>query len=208
MGTDDAADAPRICVVLLAAGGGSRFTGATHKLLAPLGDTTAAMTPALASTVFERALDHARQAVDAPVLVVTGAVELPLPDDVVELPNPRWAEGQATSLQAAVAHARRLGCSHVVIGLADQPFVGPEAWRTVAEAPDPPETPIVVATYEGRRGNPVRLRRDVWGDLPSSGDEGARSLMRLRPHLVREVACAGSPADIDTLEDLRRWQSS
>jgi molybdenum cofactor cytidylyltransferase len=181
--------------VLLAAGGGSRFDGSTHKLLALLGGVP----------VFRRSLDNLVAAGFDHVLVITGAVELDIDDPgVTILHNAAWLFGQASSLQIAVAAAREHGSDSMVVGLADQPFVPASAWRAIAGAKS--SSPIVVATYVGVRGpNPVRLHRSVWSDLPTDGDEGARPLMRLHPDWIDEVACEGSAADIDTLEDLGSW---
>ena len=120
--------------------------------------------------------------------------------------NPRWAQGQATSLQTALATVEALGADAVSIGLADQPFIAAESWRRVRDAPA--TCRIVVAEYDGAVGpNPVRLDRSVWPLLPTEGDEGARSVIREHAEWVCRVACLGSVGDIDTLEDLERWRN-
>jgi molybdenum cofactor cytidylyltransferase len=182
--------------VVLAAGAGSRFAGHDHKLL----------TPWRGRPLVSWALEHAAGAGLARTWVVTGAVDLvaagAVPEGVEVLVNGRWADGQATSLQVAVSAAELAGLDAIVIGLGDQPLIPTSAWAGVA-APTP--SPITVATYGGRRANPVRLARPVWDLLPTEGDVGARALMRRRPDLVTEVACEGDPVDIDTVEDLQPW---
>ena len=184
--------------IVLAAGGGSRFTasgGDGHKLLAAY----------LGRTVVEWAIETAAAAGLDATYVVRGATDLPRPPlarHVTFVRNDRWHEGMATSLQAGIARARQDGHAAVVVGLGDQPLVQAEAWRRVAQASD---SPIAVATYEGERGNPVRLSSMAWPLLPQQGDEGARVVMRRRPDLVVEVPCPGRSADIDTVEDLATW---
>jgi molybdenum cofactor cytidylyltransferase len=183
-----------LLVVVLAAGGGTRFRGATHKLLAPLHGCP----------VVEHAVAAAAGAAIGDVVVVTGAAALDdvaLPPAVRVVPNPRWADGQATSLQVAVAEARRGGHDAIVVGLGDQPFVPPEAWRLVATTPGE----LVVAVLDGTRTPPVKVAASLWDELPTSGDAGARVLLQRLPHLVVPVACPGSPVDIDTAEDLAEW---
>jgi molybdenum cofactor cytidylyltransferase len=207
--TPHAGETTTICAaILLAAGAGTRFKGTDHKLLAKLDNSDESD----AVTVFQQALAHVREAKIGPVVIVTGAVNgLMAPrmsgeelDDLVICHNDRWAEGQSTSVHAGIEAAKDLGCNRVVIGLADQPFISAEAWRLVAAGPGP----ITVATYNGQRRNPVGLDAATWHLLPTEGDEGARTLLRVRPDLVCEVSCPGSPADIDTEEDLRRWQNN
>lgn len=181
--------------VLLAAGGGKRFAGPGHKLLSSLDGRA----------LFRRSLDHLMSAGFDHVVVVTGAVDLGVRDPAITtVHNPLWEQGQASSLQLAVGAANANGSEFLVVGLADQPFIPASAWKAIAAAET--TSPILVATYGGVRGpNPVRLHRSVWSHLPTEGDEGARPLMRLHPEWVHEVACEGSAADIDTLEDLGSW---
>lgn len=182
-----------IAAALLAAGGGTRFEGPTHKLLAPL----------RGRPVVSWAIDSALAAGFDQVYVAQGAVDLAafVPDGVTLLDVPDWADGQARSLSVVLDAVERSDHSAVVIGLGDQPLVGPAAWRTVGAG----RGAVVTASFGGDRRPPVKLEREVWPLIDRVGDEGARGLMRSRPDLVREVACIGNPSDIDRLEDLAPW---
>lgn len=183
-----------MAAVVLAAGGSRRFDASASKLRAAF----------RGRPLVCWAVDAARDAHLAETIVVVGAADLRdlLPDDVTVVVNDRWADGMAGSLALAIDAARAAGHAAVVVGLGDQPLVPSGAYAAVAATSD---APVAVATYDGQRRNPVRLAASVWPLLPAEGDEGARSLLRSRPDLVREVPCTGNPADIDTPEDLGRW---
>lgn len=188
------------CLILLAGGAGRRFDGDAHKLL----------TVVHGRPIAHWSLEAALESHVGHLVVVTGSTSFGLPPDLSAAAvdslamfgdprfthNPDWANGMATSLQVGLAACD--GAESVVVGLADQPCVTPDAWRAVADS----SSPIAVATYGSRRGNPVRLHAALWAHLPLTGDEGARGLVRARPELVEEVACSGSAIDVDTRDDL------
>ncbi len=195
--------------VLLAGGSGSRFVGPIHKL-----DVEFRGRP-LAAHALGVMRSLLIDGTVGGVYVVTGAVPLQrslawLADaESIEcadlgftvVRNDRWAEGQAVSLAVGIDRAAADAYRTVIVGLADQPLIGADAWRAVAQA----DGPIATATFDGSRRPPVKLEQSVWPLLPRTGDEGARSLIRLRSDLVSEVPCMGNPIDIDTREDLHRW---
>jgi molybdenum cofactor cytidylyltransferase len=182
-----------VAAVVLAAGGGTRFERSEHKLLADF----------RGRPLVSWALAAAGDAGLEEVAVIVGAVDLGIavPEGIWVIENPDWASGQASSLQVAVSWALERDHEAVVVGLGDQPLVAASAWSAVAAS----SSPIAVATFDGERRPPVRLDRSVWSSLPTTGDEGARVLMKERPDLVQEVVCEGQPADIDNEEDLIRW---
>jgi nicotine blue oxidoreductase len=189
----------RVSAIVLAAGGGSRFGGG--KLLARLGG----------QPIIEAVLDNLREAPVDEVIVVVGADTARL-REVCErngartVANEEWERGQSTSVLAGL---RACGGEAAVVLLGDQPFVGARAVeRLVAAFVEGAR--VAVATYGGKRRNPVLFSREVWPLLEAelAGDEGARSVLRRHPELVVEVPCegVGDPVDVDTREDLRRLE--
>ncbi len=190
-----------VSAILLAAGGGSRFGGG--KLLAQFGGRPLVLA----------ALDALAAAPVDETVVVLGANAEEMrricePYDVRTVENPEWEQGQSTSVLAGLRALSPEALAAVVL-LGDQPFVGAEAVGRLVAAFEGGAR-IAVATYGGRRRNPVLFSREVWPLLEEelAGDEGARSVLRRYPGLVVEVPCegVGDPADVDTRADLRRLE--
>ena len=182
---------------MLAAGRGLRFGGDAPKPLLELGGRP---------LVRARARRRASAAGCAPVVVVVSddrvAAAVVPPDGAVVVRNDAPERGIASSLQAALrALEPDADVDAVVVGLADQPLVGAEAYRRVAGAYDDGAR-LAVATYGGVRGNPVLIGREHWPEaLALAGDEGARVL--LRRHGAVEVPCDGT-GDADRRRHPRR----
>ena len=190
-----------VSAVVLAAGAGSRFGGG--KLLARFGGRA----------LIEVTLDGLRGAPVDETIVVVGTegerlrnVSTAHGARVVE--NRDWAEGMSTSVRAGL-NACSPGAHAAVVVLADQPLVGAGAVERLVEAFEGGAR-VVVATYGGEPRNPALIAREVWPLLgrEMSGDRGARAVLARHPELVTEVPCddVADPADVDTVEDLRRLE--
>ena len=183
----------QIAGVLLAAGQGTRLGG--PKALVEVGGVR----------LVDRGVALLRDGGTSPVVVVTGAVDVPLLG-VITVHNPDWRSGMASSLAAGLG-ALPASCDAAVIALVDQPLVSPSAvQRLIAAYLDGAQ--IAVATYHGEARNPVLLARDHWAGVVAlaTGDVGARPYLRAHPELVTVVECAdtGRADDVDTPADLTR----
>lgn len=189
--------------VLLAAGAGSRFGGEAPKPLAEFRGAPLVTWPLAALRA---------GGVDQ-VVVVLGAAGDEVVDavdfgDATIVPCAGWAEGLSASLRTGVAvAAQEHGAAAVVIALGDQPLLGGDAVARVIGARAPGDADVLRATYDGVPGHPTVLEASTFPAVAAlRGDTGARDLDGARTRLV---ACdgLGSPADVDTPEDLARLEA-
>lgn len=194
---------PRSAAIILAAGASSRYGG--NKLLEPFGDGTV-----LGAVVAAALASQAR-----PVLVVTGharaAVEAALPRDpgLVIAHNPGHAEGEmASSIKIGLAwlgeHAPETLGALIILG--DLPLLSSVMLNAVLAEAAHGTARIVAPRYNGQRGHPVWLARDVW-DEAMALKPGAqlRVLLHARPDDVRlfDVDDPAILMDVDTPEQMR-----
>ncbi|HEX6705020.1 MAG TPA: nucleotidyltransferase family protein [Albitalea sp.] len=190
----------RPALIVLAAGTGSRFGAAGHKLTQRLG----------ASSVLGTTLRHAI-ASHLPVIVVTtdalaeaacrhvasrDCVVVP----AVGTPSPH-ALGMGYSIAAGVA--ARPDASGWLVLPGDMPMVQTATMLAVASALE--HHPVAYAQHRGRRGHPVGFAAELYSELVLlSGDEGARRLVARYPAHGVEVDDAGVLIDVDTEADLEK----
>ena len=182
-----------IAAVVLAAGSGSRWEGPDHKLVHPF----------RGKPLISWSLEAPLEADFDEFIVVTGSANLTpfIPERYTEIHNPHWELGQATSLKSAVDYAESMNHESLVIGLGDTPLVDSQSWKQVLQQPEK----LVCASYEGKRRPPFKIHRDFWQELPVEVEQCARNGLNSTTLPVVEVSCGGWPDDIDTVEDLKKW---
>jgi molybdenum cofactor cytidylyltransferase len=187
-----------VAAIILAAGQGRRM-GGPNKLLARFDG----------KPLIRRAAEAAIASQAARVIVVTGhkAAEMHAALDGLNVQlvhNPDYAEGLATSLRAGLAEVPADAAGALVI-LADMPGITAEILdRLIAAFRGRRGPAIVLATVEGKRGNPVLWSRDFFPELITvTGDTGARHILARHEEAVERIEIgAAAGRDVDTPEAL------
>jgi len=187
--------AANICGILLAAGASKRF--GSDKLMHPLAGGTPVAAAALAN--LRSALPHVI-AVVRPGAAMLENLLSEAGATVILCANAD--EGMGASLATAVGASGNV--AGWVIALADMPYILPATIVKIAVALAAGAA-IVAPAYRGERGHPVGVSARFRAQLEAShGDEGARSVLKENPGLVKliEVDDPGVCRDIDTPADL------
>jgi molybdenum cofactor cytidylyltransferase len=98
----------------------------------------------------------------------------------------------------------------VLLCLVDHPAVGAETVRKLVATFRQCGAPVVIPTYQGRRGHPVLIGRQVFAELLElASDAGADSVVRKYRPVTQfvEVEDEGVVTDVDDRESYRRLTS-
>jgi molybdenum cofactor cytidylyltransferase len=185
-----------ITAVILAAGQSKRM--GQPKMLLPWGQTTVLET--VIATYKAAGIDN--------VLIVTGGVR----DQVEALVgktaqtvfNPDYAKGEMlSSVQVGLAELKS-GVEAALIGLGDQPQVQERSVRLVIDEYRSSKAPIIVPSFQMRRGHPWLVTRVLWNEiLGLSSPESLRDFLNRHADEIRYVTVdnASILQDLDTPED-------
>jgi molybdenum cofactor cytidylyltransferase len=123
--------------------------------------------------------------------------------------NPRYFQGQLSSLTTGIG-ALSPESEAAIVNLVDHPLISATTISALLSSFRESPLPIVIASYNGKRGHPVLFSSQVYGELLAAPlDQGAKVVVRKDPSRVRELPLddPGILADIDTPEDYRRYIS-
>ena len=175
----------RTAGLVLAAGEGRRFGGPKAPHLFD------------GERLVDRAVRVLRDGGCDPVVVVLGAWTGEVADaDVVV--NDGWREGMGSSLRVGLDQLAQEADADVdasLVMLVDLVGLTSDAVARLVAC----DAPLAAASYDGRRGHPVRFARALWPELVASarGDAGARDYLAEHAPLLVEVGDVATGDDLD-----------
>jgi molybdenum cofactor cytidylyltransferase len=188
-------------VAVVLSGGESRRMGRPKALL-PIGDVS----------FLERIVKSLQAAQVEKIVVVLGHNAADLAPkiahlDVTIVVNPDYAQGQLSSLAAAIRALAGEKIDGILVHLVDHPFLNPDLVKRMIEEFFGSKKLIVAPKYKGRRGHPVIFSSRLFGELLAAPlDQGAKSVVHAHAAEILEIETDDEAItfDIDTPEDYRR----
>lgn len=195
------APVPRILVAVLAAGEATRM--GVSKLTLPYLDDAGQKT-----CLLEHAVRIASEVASGEVVVVTGGHSQEVEAAAARIagvrtcPNPRWTQGQGTSVACAARYASDHGFDGLLVMTADQPHLQAKHLRRLVDESCADAHPRAYRSAAGqRRGNPCLFSAGAFGLLEGlAGNEGARTLFAQGLLHATDVAIGEDPALLDDID--------
>jgi len=123
--------------------------------------------------------------------------------------NPNYLQGQTSSLQAGLRALEKEEPEAALLCLVDHPAVSAEVVKQLIASFRQSDAPVVIPTFEGQRGHPVLISRQLLPELLSlAPGTGANTVIRKYSDATQlvEVEDRGILLDVDdpeTYESLR-----
>ena len=194
----------KITAIILAAGKSTRM--GSPKMLLPWGD----------QTILERVVSVFAMAGIDDILVVTGGARESVEALILEcgkkfpvrsVYNEGYMAGDMlSSIQCGLRHITEESVGAALIGLGDQPQVQERSVRLLCEAYLQTQSPLVVPSFQMRRGHPWIVARALWEEvLAMQSTQTPRDFLNAHSNEIEyvEMDTPGILADLDTPEEYR-----
>jgi len=191
-----------ISAIILAAGQSRRM--GRPKLLLPWGNVT----------VIEHVIHVFAVSGIADILVITGGAQEQIQELILKcsqsypvhsVHNKDYENGEMlSSIQCGLRYLTKKASRAVLIGLGDQPQVQERSVRSVRDAFLQTRIPLVVPSYQLRRGHPWLVARPLWTELlKMSPIQTPRDFLTAHAENIHyvDIASPSILSDLDTPED-------
>jgi len=193
-------DTDKIGIVILAAGGSTRF-GEPKQLLQFEG-----------TSFLRRAVDAALSQPDCTVVVVLGQDAAAAKDEIDGLPlkivvNSDWQVGISSSIKGGLKKLLEdePELAAVIFMLCDQPFVSRATIANLINNYTSTRKPIVASSYQETLGVPALFAREMFAELMDlKGDIGAKPVILSHAADVCKIDAPEAFSDIDTQADYEK----
>ncbi|MXZ34991.1 MAG: nucleotidyltransferase family protein [Acidobacteria bacterium] len=172
-----------------------------------------ALLPIFGTTFLEHIVHQVRASRLVEVKIVLGhrpeAILDRLPHlEPVTVINSRYREGQLSSLQTGIRALDPETCDGLMMFLVDHPLVDSTLIDAMLDCFSQGGHPIVIPSFQRRRGHPVLFARELFPELlAASPEEGAVAVVRQHRRRIYHLEWNSDEIliDVDTPEAYQRW---